>query len=233
MISLGVAASSQQIYNTKTVDKADGKFEQSIGNVKITGEVFGGKKVGTWVENFPSMELPHYIIQYQAGKKNGLFLEFNKEGYIIKKIDYKSDLIDGASFEWGRNGRLLKHQEYKNGQLDGRTLICYDNGFIQEESEYKEGKKNGVSIWYSYADKMQGPKAVMYTYQEGKFEGPQEVYYENGCLKSVKMFSNNVANGSAFELYEDGSVKTESTYKNGELKGKVKEYEKGKKTIEN
>jgi antitoxin component YwqK of YwqJK toxin-antitoxin module len=58
------------------------------------------------------------------------------------------------------------------------------------------------------------------------------VYYESGYLKSVKMFSGNVANGSAYELYEDGSVKSECTYKKGEIKGKVKEYEQGKKFME-
>ena len=47
------------------------------------------------------------------------------------------------------------------------------------------------------------------------------------------MFSNNVANGLATEYYEDGSVKSECTYKNGEVKGKVKEYKKGEKKIEN
>jgi antitoxin component YwqK of YwqJK toxin-antitoxin module len=72
----------------------------------------------------------------------------------------------------------------------------------------------------------------MYTYVNGQFEGPQEVYYESGYLKSVKMFSGNAANGSAYELYEDGSIKSECTYKNGEVKGKVKEYEAGKKFME-
>ena len=232
LMMLATTASSQQIYNVKTSDKADGMMEQSVGNIKLTGEVLNGMKSGTWVENHPNTELPHYIIQYVDGKKNGLYMEFNKDGYIIKKVDYKNDVIDGTLCEWGRNGRLLKKQEYKEGQLDGRTVICYDNGFIQEESEYKEGKKHGVTVWYSYADKMQGPKAVMYTYVNGQFEGPQEVYYESGYLKSVKMFSENVANGSAYELYEDGSIKSECTYKNGELKGKVKEYEQGKKFME-
>lgn len=45
-------------------------------------------------------------------------------------------------------------------------------------------------------------KYVMYTYKNGMFEGVQETYYENG------------------------SVKSECAYKNGEVKGKVKEYKK-------
>ena len=64
------------------------------------------------------------------------------------------------------------------------------------------------------------------------FEGVQETYYENGNVKTRKMFSNNVANGPATEYYEDGSLKSECTYKNGEVKGRVKEYEQGKKFME-
>ena len=156
-------------------------------------------------------------------------MEFDKQANIIKKIDYKNDMIDGQSCVWYKGGRLSCKQEYKEGKQDGRSIICYDNGFLQEESDYKDGKRHGTTIWYSYADKMQGNKAVMYTYQNGLFEGLQETYYDDGKVKSQKMFSNNVANGAAIEFYEDGSIKSECTYKNGELKGKVKEYKKGEK----
>jgi hypothetical protein len=78
MVLFVMTASSQQIYNVKTSDKADGKFEQSIGTITLAGEVLSGMKTGTWVENFPNTELPHFIIQYSEGKKrrrcNGIFI---------------------------------------------------------------------------------------------------------------------------------------------------------------
>lgn len=232
MTVFAVTAFSQQIYNIKTSNLQDGKYEQYFGTVKVSGEVMNGVKESSWVENHPNSELPHFIIQYKDGKKNGLYLEFDKQGNIIKKIDYKNDLIDGLNCVWNKGGRLSVKQEYKEGQLDGQSMIYYDNGFIQEESNYKEGKRHGMTFWYSYADKMQGPKAVMYTYQNGLFEGVQETYYEDGRVMTQKMFSNNIANGPAVEYYEDGSIKSECTYKNGELKGKVKEYKKGEKVVE-
>lgn len=233
MMLFVVVASSQQIYNLKTSGFQNGKYEKYIGTIRVTGDVLNGMKEGSWVENHPDSDLPHYIIQYKEGKKDGLYLEFDKSANIIKKIEYKNDMMDGLNCVWYKGGRLSLKQEYKEGKLEGKSIICYDNGFIQEESEYKDGKRNGVTIWYSYADKMQGPKAVMYTYKDGLFEGVQETYYEDGRLKSQKMFTNNIANGVAIEFYEDGSVKSESNYKNGELKGRVKEYKKGEKTIEN
>ena len=232
MMLFVVTAFSQHIYNTKVSDKSDGTFEQYYGNIQVCGEVLNGMKDGSWVENHPGSELPHYIIQYKEGKKNGLYLEFDKQANLIKKIDYKNDMIHGWSYSWNKNGRVSMKQEYKEGLLDGKSVIYTDKGFIQEESEYKAGKRHGITTWYLYEEKTQGPKYVMYTYQDGSFEGVQETYYEDGKLKSAKMFSNNVANGPAVEYYEDGSIKSEANYKNGELKGKAKEYEQGKKFME-
>lgn len=231
MLLLAVTTFSQQIYNIKVNDKADGVFEQYYGTIKITGEVLDGMKTGSWVENHPNSELPHYIIQYKEGKKNGLFLEFDKLANLIKKIDYKNDMIHGCNYSWDKNGRITLKQEYKEGQLDGKSVIYTDKGFIQEESEYKAGKRHGVTTWYLYEEKIQGAKYVMYTYKDGMFEGLQETYYEDGKLMTQKMFSNNVQNGSAIEFYEDGSVKSESNYKDGKLKGKVKGYKAGEKLL--
>ena len=231
MILFAVSAFSQQIYKIKLDNIADGLYEEMFGSVKITGEVANGMKQGTWTEYHSNTDLPHYIIQYKDGKKDGLYIEIDRQAYIVKKAEYKNDLLDGTVYEWFRGGRLSKKQDYKEGKLDGKTAIYYDNGFLQEESEYKEGNKNGVTTWYVYSNKEQGGKIAMYTYVDGKFEGVQEIYYEDGTVSSRKMFSNNVQNGPATEYYEDGSIKSEANYKEGELKKRVKEYKKGEKFV--
>lgn len=231
MMLFAMTAFSQQIYNIKVTDRQDGVFEHYYGTVKVTGNILNGMKDGSWVENHPNSELPHFIIQYKEGKKEGLYLELDKQGRLLKKVDYKNDMMDGLNYAWRTNGLISVKQEYKEGELDGRSLIYNEYGFIQEESQYKSGNRDGVTIWYAYADKQQGPIYVMYTYKDGKFEGVQETYYEDGRVKTHKMFSNNVQNGPAIEYYEDGSIKSESNYKNGEVKGKVKEYKKGVKFI--
>lgn len=226
-----VTVFSQAMETLDVKTEPDGSYEHTVGSILVKGHVLNGLKNETWVENHPSVDLPHFIVQYKEGKKDGLYIELDKSGYIVKKEEYKDGKLHGESCQWFRSGRLSKKQEYKNGKLDGKSIICYDKGFIQEESEYKDGKRNGVTIWYSYADKGQGPKAAMYTYKDGVFEGIQEIYYDDESLKSTKMFSNNVANGPAIEFYEDGSIKSECVYKNGEISGKVKEYERGNKFV--
>ena len=226
MMLFVTTAFSQQIYNVRVSLMADGKFEQQYGTIKVGGDVLNGMKDDNWIENHPNSDIPHFIIQYKEDKKNGLYLEFDKQANLIKMIDYKDDVMDGGNYAWDKNGRMTSKQEYKEGKLDGKSVIYTDKGFIQEESEYKAGKRHGITTWYLYGEKAQGPKYVMYTYQDGMFEGVQETYYENGNVKTSKMFSNNVQNGPAIEYYEDGSIKSEANYKNGELKGRVKEYKK-------
>ena len=226
MMLFVTTAFTQQIYNVRVSTMADGIFEQYYGAVKVSGDVMNGMKEGSWVENHPNSDIPHFIIQYKEDKIDGLYLEFDKQANLIKMIDYKDDVMDGGNYAWDKNGRMTSKQEYKEGKLDGKSVIYTDKGFIQEESEYKAGKRHGITTWYLYGEKMQGPKYVMYTYQDGMFEGVQETYYENGNVKTSKMFSNNVQNGPAIEYYEDGSIKSEANYKNGELKGRVKEYKK-------
>lgn len=229
MILYVATASSQHIYSIKTSDIADGNFEKYYGTIKVTGNVLNGMKEGSWVENHPNSDIPHFVIYYKEGKKDGVYMEFDKMANLIIMADYKNDMYDGLRCTWTKEGSISAKQEYKEGQLDGQSVVYTDRGFIQEEAVYKAGKREGITIWYSYADKEQGPKYVIYTYKDGLFEGLQETYYEDGRVKSSKMFSNNVANGPAVEYYEDGSIKSECIYKDGEVKGKVKEYKKGER----
>ena len=207
MMLFVTTAFSQYIYNVRVSTMADGVFEQYYGNIKVVGDVMNGMKEGNWIENYPNSDIPRYIIQYKEDKKDGLYLEFDKQANLIKKIEYKNDSMHGGNYAWDKNGRITVNQEYKDGMLDGKSVIYTDRGFIQEESEYKAGKRHGITTWYLYGEKAQGPKYVMYTYQDGKFEGVQETYYENGNIKTQKMFSNNVQHGPAIEYYEDGRVK--------------------------
>ena len=102
MMMIAVAAFSQQIYNIKVSDKPDGNFEQYYGNIKVTGAILNGLKEGSWVENHPNSDIPHFIIQYKEGKKDGLLLEFDKQGTIVKKNDYRNDKIDGMSYVFAK-----------------------------------------------------------------------------------------------------------------------------------
>ena len=213
-------------------DKPDGAFVTNNKGIKIYGQVLDGMKTGTWTETHASTELPHFIIQYANDKKEGLYLEFDKQGNITKKMEYKNDLMDGTYYRF-KNAILMECVNYQEGKKNGESTVYYEKGTIMETSNFKDGQRDGITIWYANKDRTQGEMVAKYTYQAGKFEGLQETYYESGAVKTQKMFSDNVQNGPAYEFYEDGSLKSEANFKNGEQKGKTKEYQEGKKILKN
>lgn len=208
----------------------DGRYvSDESSDVKITGWVLGGNKSGTWIEYYTNSEMPHFIRQYVNGELEGVCFDIDKQGSITKQAEYKGGKLEGTVVRWSRGGITRDIVNYKNGLKEGPSKICYDKGTIQEESYYKENKRDGVTIWYAYNEKSQGPKVAMYTYKNGKFEGVQETYYEDGSVKTRKLFKNNLQDGLSVEFYEDGSVKSETTYEKGEISGKVNEYKMGEK----
>lgn len=224
-----LAAMSQRMNYIEVRNMPDGRYDDNSADVRVTGLVLGGMKTGTWIECHSNTELPHFIANFVNDKLDGIYLEIDKQGALLSQTEYKGGKLDGTSLKWAKGGRLAEMVSYKDGVKDGPVKLCYDKGTVKEESNYKNGQRDGVTVWYAYKEKEQGPKMALYTYKDGKFDGVQETYYENGAVRTSKMFKDNVQDGPAAEYYEDGSIKWEAAYKNGEVSGKVKEYAKGKK----
>lgn len=225
-----VAGYAQTMDKVSMVGRPDGDFVHENNGVKVYGTVLDGKKSGTWTETYANTEIPHFIIQFVENNREGLYLEFDKQGAIVKKVEYKNNVMDGSYLRF-KNAVLMERIGYKEGKKNGEATIYYDKGTVMETSTFKDGNRDGVTIWYANKDKTQGEMVAMYTYKDGKFEGLQETYYEDGKLKTQKMFADNVQNGPSYEFYEDGSIKSEANFKNGEQKGKTKEYPQGKRFL--
>lgn len=187
-----------QSIETVDVTKApNGKFTASAGDCTIEGMVLNGQKEGTWMEYYTgNIYLPKRIVNYEKGKKNGIYVEIDKTGSLTKKAEYKNDVLDGQVSEWFRGGRLSKLNTYKNGQLDGQQILCYEKGANLEVSNYKNGQRDGLSTWYYES----GQTKMTIEYKNGQFDGKQESFYA------------------------DGSIKSEATFKNGKQQGKTKTY---------
>ncbi len=219
LFSLGSMA--QNIETQMVKNFPDGHFSQTMGRFIIEGEVLDEMKEGNWYEIFAEKHLIHRMIQFHQSKKNGIYLEIDETGALVKKAEYIDDQLNGASYTWYRGGRLSQMNNYKNGLLDGEQIQCYEEGSNREISYYKEGKRDGLTTWYDQS----GRVVMSIEYKAGLFEGEQKTYYPNGQLKSSKFYKDNVLHGASTEYYDNGSVKTEATYKKGQLSGKLKTYE--------
>lgn len=217
---LTLAAGAQSVETLSVSEEPDGFYSKTLGSYLIQGNVKDGLKEGAWYEFYLDKTLIHRVIQYQKGKKDGLYMEIDETGNLTKKSEYSDDKLNGTTFSWYRGGRLASKNTYRDDVLEGEQIKCYEQGGNQEVSEYKDGLRDGLTIWFD----MDGNKVMTIEYNQGQFDGKQETFYKDGTLKTSKEFKDNVQDGPAYEYYESGALKSEATYKNGKLSGKVKTY---------
>lgn len=185
------------------------------------GETVNGLKEGNWYEIDAGKNLIRKMIQYHEGKKNGVYIEIDETGALVKKSEFVDDQLNGSTMTWFRGGRLSGKNTYKNGVLDGEQIECYEQGATREIAFYKDGLRDGLTTWFDQS----GNRVMSIEYKAGKFEGKQETFYKGGMLKSSKTYKDNIQDGPAVEYYESGAIKSECNYKNGKVSGKVKQYE--------
>ncbi len=224
-LMLSASGTSQTIESVNVATSPDGPFSLTKNNGSrpvIVGTVAEGKKDGQWIEYFEGDNfLPNRIVHYEKGKKNGLYIEIDKTGALVRKAEYKDNVLHGEECAWYRGGRLSKMNTYKNGQMHGNQVLCYERGGNQEVANYKEGRRDGLTTWYDE----NGNKLMTINYKDGRFEGKQETFYPNGNLKTSKEYRNNVQTGEMREYYESGALRLVTNFKNGAPQGKAKTYE--------
>ena len=193
ILALFAAPLFAQTIETVDVSKApNGPFKATAPDCTIEGTVVNGHKEGTWIEYFNSNSfLPKTIVNYQNGKRNGVFVEIDKTGSITKKAEDKNDKLDGQMSQWYRGGRLSELHTYKDGVMEGQQILCYEKCGNLEVANYKNGKRDGLTTWY-YDN---GNKKMTIEYKEGGFDGKQETFYSDGSLKSETTYKNNKQQG--------------------------------------
>ncbi|MCP4442148.1 MAG: toxin-antitoxin system YwqK family antitoxin [Aureispira sp.] len=105
-----------------------------------------------------------------------------------------------------------------------KTVSLYnDSGKVEEQYQVMRKQKevkHGVYKFYH----PNGQIAIECMYVEGKADGKEKVYYDNGQLESIAVLEKGVYHGSFFYYFEDGTLKQEGTYIKNQYQGKLKTY---------
>ena len=99
----------------------------------------------------------------------------------------------------------------------------WSNGDLKLETTYKDGKKDGLEItWYDHPDCVEQEAF----YKDGKLDG-SVTHYSKKCRKDFfEMYKKGVKDGVEVEYYNNGYLKAEGVYKNGNLNGYYSLYDR-------
>lgn len=193
--------------------------EQSGNNLK-KGLYIDNKKEGQWL-TFNKNDYVLEVENYQSDVYNGYVVKMDNRGYVKSATYYRMGVKDGTEFIYTYSARLLEKYNYKNGKLHGDVLLNYDNGKTQETSFYKEGNRHGTTRWYDY----EGNLVAEYQYNQGQLEGLQKSFYPSEIIMKEEHYKNNVLNGLSTEYYETGQIKWTGEYKASKKNGKWIHYD--------
>jgi antitoxin component YwqK of YwqJK toxin-antitoxin module len=151
-------------------------------------------------------------INYNLGKKNGY--------YYTYKYDNKTDASDP--------GYIASRELYVNDKRNGESYYYYENGQVKTTINYIDGMKQGLGIEYS----REGEILTLLEYRNdylinrepvnrmdagGLKQGVWKEFYDNGQLKTERVYLDDQLNGYYREYDEKGNLRFSLRYENGNV----------------
>ena len=169
------------------------------------------------------------IIKGEAPIPNGKYIEYYKNGQIKVQGYYKEGKRDGEFKAFLRNGKSAGSVIYKDGKIIKSTLInsMKDNASFSILTDINSSSNSHEVVTDEFSN---GLLKQYFTFnKKGLLDGESRQYYEEGDIKSISPFKNNVADGVFISYYQNGNMKEKHAYKNGNEEGEgIFYYENGK-----
>ncbi len=165
----------------------------------------------------------YLISDFKNGFKEGIG-EHYRNDILIEKAEFCQGQFCGLHESYYENGVLARRKFFnKDQKLEGVfTHYREKDGNILRKSLYKNGVKNGKE--YIYLASKNGMVRSERNYLNGKLEGEEIGYNEDGSLDYKKNYKNGVLNGIMTSISKDEKI--ESTFKNGKKNGPSYRYYK-------
>lgn len=155
---------------------------------------------------------------YKDGKIDGLYRFYDQDGKLYYEYDYRNGEIITYRF-FDKAGKLLKEERKKGGEFYYTEYT--PEGILKSEGLYDiSGGKTGE--WKYYTNN--GVLKTLSNFEENLAQGEQVSYFANGEIEEITHFKNDSLNGYYQEFYKNGKMKMQGWYKNNEASGEWRWY---------
>jgi antitoxin component YwqK of YwqJK toxin-antitoxin module len=220
----------------------DWVWHDKKGRKEKEGKYVNGRRDGAWTEW--DDEKVTWSGTYDAGKPNGTFTYWDRNGNEIGKYEIKDGTgvavtfwapkkpssktrlykgyEDGAYQEFNRAGRMVVEGHYAGGIKHGVWKEWNWDGVLILEEHWKRGKLDGTVKKY-----VDGQLSMEATYVEGKANGAYVEYRAGNKPALTGQFADDLRTGTWTSYNADGNVVRIATYKDGVLEGPYRELAGG------
>jgi len=189
------------------------------GQKMMAGQCIEGKKAGKWIL-YHSNGNKYMEGNYADGFMEGQWRSYSPEGWLDSEGEYRNGLQWDLWVYFDKNKKIMKKVTMKNGMIDGPCWI-YSQGRLTGEGIMNglahDPKKNGA--WKAYYQN--GRLKYEGVFTMGVKSGTFVEYYSNGSKKGTGDYANDRRNGNWVFYAKDGvtvDVENSGQYVNGKLK---------------
>lgn len=185
------------------------------GTKSMEGTINGRNKEGEWRIYYESGELKETGM-YVDNKRTALWKTYFEDGVVRGEIEYTDD--HGRYTEYYHSGKVLAEGPRSGAKNVGHWRFYAEDGTLESEGEYVNGKKNG--LWeYKYPS---GKTSASGAFENDEAIGKWNYFFEDGTTSSTGEFVGGKKDGYWATFNNNGSTKSEITYKDGS--GDYREY---------
>ncbi|MBK7130989.1 MAG: hypothetical protein IPM74_18580 [Crocinitomicaceae bacterium] len=185
------------------------------GAVASEGMFVNGKPEGVWKAYYETGVLKS-IGKKRAGLSDSTWVFYDEQGRKTTQYEYVNDKKNGCAVKFDTLGLVVVEMFYVNDVLQGEQMWYYPNGNIKKTIQFADGQETGLAVEYNTAGNI-----------------ITEEIYDHGYLKKREEYNRlneyGEKTGVWREYYGDGTIKSETAYRNGQKSGIEKLYNpKGK-----
>lgn len=183
----------------KYIDKGE-TWDDINGSRLESGYEVNGIKEGVWEYFDPELKILIEKATYKLGMRHGKAYRFLA---MDKWLYEKEDNIN----------RVWHEYIYKNDDLYQDVLFCSDG--INSVEHLKNGNKHGTQEQYYPNGNIRWKRKFI----DGKIEGFNKYFYEDGSKEIVSFWVNGQMHGDYEHYQEDGNFLERANYENGYISG--------------
>lgn len=164
------------------------------------------------------------------------------EGKVIKqeeerlKEEEKNNKLEGTYKDYWDNGKIKFESNWKDDKLDGITKRYYESGELKSEEHWKDDELVGwidydesgniieKNNWKEVIETQRNKGNLTGSFRDGTATGLDIEYWDNGNIKSETTYKNANLEGIVKWYHENGNIQAEYNYENGKKEGISKKY---------
>lgn len=212
------------------------------GEERINRSNEKGERAGTWLTWWTPGSVARTEGYYTAGKKNGVFKYYKKDGSLERLETYDMDQLvtdDKNNFildirrEYDETGKVRVVGGYNKGMKQGSFFYYDENGLLQITRDFSRDVLLGEGMLDTLSRRT-GPWKLYFTtgelsaegsYVEGKREGAWTFYFKNGKVMQKGNYKSDSYSGNWKWYFADGTLRREENYRKGKEDGTSIEYD--------